>query len=238
MKPPALPEAARTLTRVVSAPHQEPQRLSFTSTAWPAFTLLWLAAILVATSPAAQAQEVVIQSLSRNGLLTWTNAPLGSACRVEWAPTLDAPWQSAWDTLVDVPITNLVTERVVPMFYRVVSYPMPAPVVTPVTASAALAVVAGRQADDTFIILDVRMPSEYATGHMKTALNVNFYSTAFEQTLRKLDRKKTYLVYCASGSRSAKATDKLRSLGFLRIDNMTEGYVAFAALPGANQYTE
>jgi rhodanese-related sulfurtransferase len=200
--------------------------------------LLWFATGLAAVSPPLQAQEVVIQSLSRNGLLTWTNAALGGACRIEWAPAVEAAWQGAWDNLVDIPITNLVTERTVPMFYRVVSYPLATPWLTNVTAAAALVLVAGLQTDADFIILDVRMPSEYSAGRIKTALNVNYYATLLEPTLRKLDRKKTYLVYCASGNRSARVSTTMRNLGFQRIYNMTEGYSAFAALAGAAAYVE
>jgi rhodanese-related sulfurtransferase len=200
--------------------------------------LSWLATLLAVSLWAVQAQEVAIESLSRNGVLAWTNNTLGVACRVEWAPTVEGPWAASWEQLTDIRITNHVTAHAVPMFYRVFSYPAPTPTVSEVTAQGALALVQGHPADPNFIVLDVRAPSEYTAGHIKTCLNVNFFSAAFEETLAKLDRKKTYLVYCASGNRSRQASEAMRRLQFLHINNMTQGFSTFAALPGADAYVE
>ena len=183
-------------------------------------------------------QEVVIQSLAQNGVLTWSNSVVGGAARVEWTPALGEPWQSSWELLTDIPVTTSLTARAVPMFYRVVSYPLPVPVVTNVSAAVGLSVLTNRFEDADFIVLDVRTPSEYASGHVKTALNVNFYSTAFQQTLLKLERKHTYMVYCASGNRSGQASETMRQLNFMKVYNLTQGYSSLAALPGANTYME
>lgn len=67
---------------------------------------------------------------------------------------------------------------------------------------------------------------------------MNFYSTAFEETLQKLDRKKTYLVYCASGNRSRQAVEAMRRLQFRTVYNQTEGFATFAAVPGAAAFVE
>jgi rhodanese-related sulfurtransferase len=182
---------------------------------------------------------VVIESLSSNGVLTWTNSTLHGLCRVEWAPSLQAPWRSSWEELCDIPVTNLLTERPVPMFYRVVSYEPEAQLITNVSVTTAFAYITNRLGDPKFIVLDVRTPGEYSTGHVKTALNVNFNSSAFQQTLQKLDRNRTYFLYCASGGRSAQATEVLRNLGFMEVLNLTGGgYSLIAAQPGAGAYLE
>jgi rhodanese-related sulfurtransferase len=183
-------------------------------------------------------QEVVIQSLAGNGVLTWSNSVAGGAARVEWAPSLGAAWKPSWDPLTDIPISNNVMAMPVPMFYRVVSYPLPVPLITNVTAAIGFSVMTNRFADTNFIVLDVRSPSEYTGGHVKTALNVNYYSAAFEQTLMKLDRKRTYMLYCGSGTRSALAREVMRRLNFMEVYNLTQGYSSIAAQPGASAYVE
>jgi phage shock protein E len=201
-------------------------------------TVLRVCFALVASGGSANAQEVQIESLSRNGLLTWTNASLSVTCRVEWAASVDGLWSSSWDALTNIVITNRVTERSVPMFYRVVCSAPPAPMITNISALAALALVASHPGDTNFAILDVRTPTEYAPRHIKGAVNLDFNSTTFKDNLGKLDRAKSYLVYCASGNRSRQATEVMRQLGFLQVYNMTVGFGAFAALAGALAYLE
>lgn len=198
----------------------------------------FFSAALLLSVVAATAQPAVIESLSRNGILSWSNAAPGGLCRVEWAPSLSAQWSCSWDALADLPSTNGLTQQPVPMFYRVVSYPVPVPAITNVSAAQALALLQSHPADSNFMVLDVRMPSEYSGQHVRTALNVNFYSTAFEETLQKLDRKKTYLVYCASGNRSRQAVEAMRRLQFRTVYNQTEGFATFAAVPGAAAFVE
>jgi rhodanese-related sulfurtransferase len=76
-----------------------------------------------------------------------------------------------------------------------------------------------------FVILDVRTPSEFAEGHIKGAVNLDVQSPTFEKGLRKLDRKRSYLVYCRTGNRSRRATLAMGELGFRSIFHMTEGIV-------------
>ena len=49
---------------------------------------------------------------------------------------------------------------------------------------------------------------------MPNAINVNFSSTAFRDELNKLDKNKTYLIYCRSGNRSAQALAVMKELDF------------------------
>lgn len=77
------------------------------------------------------------------------------------------------------------------------------------------------------VILDVRTPQEFKKGHLKNAKLINFYDQAFNSSLRKLDKKKTYFVYCASGIRSKKAANKLAKLGVEKIFELKGGYHAW-----------
>ena len=69
--------------------------------------------------------------------------------------------------------------------------------------------------DKEGVILDVRRPEEFAAGHIEGAILLNFLDTvAFNAGIEKLDKEKTYYVYCRSGRRSAIAADALRGLGY------------------------
>lgn len=65
------------------------------------------------------------------------------------------------------------------------------------------------------IIIDVRTPSEYNEEHLKrTDYNLNVMSNSFAQEIEKLDKDKSYYLYCRSGSRSGRAAKIMRRHGF------------------------
>ncbi len=80
-----------------------------------------------------------------------------------------------------------------------------------------------------FIILDVRTPSEYASGYIENAVNIDYYADDFEDTLDQLDKSKTYLVYCRTGSRSASAMNIMKKLDFIEVYNMQGGITAWTS---------
>jgi len=72
-------------------------------------------------------------------------------------------------------------------------------------------------------VLDIRTPAEYMNGHIQGAKNVDYYSREFKEKLNELDKNATYLVYCRSGNRSAKAMSLFRELGFSGILHLKNG---------------
>lgn len=70
------------------------------------------------------------------------------------------------------------------------------------------------------VILDVRTPEEYAEGHIENSVNIDFNADDFKTNINKLDKNKTYLVYCRSGNRSKKAIAVMKELGFKEIYNI------------------
>jgi len=68
--------------------------------------------------------------------------------------------------------------------------------------------------DRNGIILDVRTEGEFRMGHIKGAVNIDMLETDFSSSLAKLNKGKTYYVYCRSGNRSAKACRLLKSMGY------------------------
>ena len=77
------------------------------------------------------------------------------------------------------------------------------------------------------ILLDVRTPDEYAQGHIPGAKNIDFYASNFEEELKNLDPNQHYVVYCASGNRSGKASKMMEALQFQKVQNVIGGFQAW-----------
>ena len=71
-----------------------------------------------------------------------------------------------------------------------------------------------------FVILDVRTPEEFNSGHIENAINIDYKSTNFKDEVKKLDKNKIYVVYCHSGRRAAASGDIMEQLGFKNIYNI------------------
>jgi len=74
-----------------------------------------------------------------------------------------------------------------------------------------------------FIIIDTRTPEEFASGHIEGAINVDLISDGFRDTIGKLDRDNTYLVYCVTAIRSRFAAEIMEELGFENLYNLLGG---------------
>lgn len=79
------------------------------------------------------------------------------------------------------------------------------------------------------VILDVRTPQEVAQGTITDqALNIDVTNRAlFDQEIEKLDKDKTYLVYCRSGRRSRVAGEEMARRGFKKVYNLKGGILAW-----------
>lgn len=90
--------------------------------------------------------------------------------------------------------------------------------------------------DKNVVVLDVRTPAEFRTGHLKNAVNVDYTALDFEQQLARLDKAKPYLLHCAVGGRSTKALPVLQKLGFRDVRHLDGGLQAWqsAKLPVVN----
>ena len=95
----------------------------------------------------------------------------------------------------------------------------------PIQLLAPKAFITAAQADSTAVILDVRRPSEFAEGHLKGAILLDWLSDkTFLEGLEKLDKERTHYVYCRSGKRSHAAATLMQSRGF-KIVEMAGGYL-------------
>lgn len=75
------------------------------------------------------------------------------------------------------------------------------------------------KADKKAVVLDVRRPDEFAAGHIEGAVLLNFLDTvSFNAGVEKLDKSKTYYIYCRSGRRSNNAAVLMQKKGFTVFD--------------------
>lgn len=67
------------------------------------------------------------------------------------------------------------------------------------------------------VVLDVRTPAEFGTGHVAGARNLDINSSGFDAEITALPRDASYVVYCHSGNRSAAAVKIMRGKGFKQV---------------------
>ena len=83
-----------------------------------------------------------------------------------------------------------------------------------------------KEADPSSMCIDVRTMDEFNDGHIKSAVNVDFYDSAkFISFINDLDKKKSYYLYCRSGQRSFTACEIMKELGFNNLYNLESGYL-------------
>jgi len=83
--------------------------------------------------------------------------------------------------------------------------------------------------DSSVVVLDVRTPGEFMVGHIANAINIDVEGMQFNADVSKLDKTKTYAVYCHSGRRSGIATSEMSKLGFSKLFNLDGGIGAWSA---------
>jgi len=70
-------------------------------------------------------------------------------------------------------------------------------------------------------VIDVRTPQEYATGHLKGALNIDIEGPDFSAQIEQLDKAASFYIYCHSGNRAGQAINFMEGDGF--IGTLTNG---------------
>ena len=79
------------------------------------------------------------------------------------------------------------------------------------------------------VILDVRTPAEFMSGHIAGAINIDAESGNFANEIKSLDPNSTYAIYCRSGRRSGVASESMADAGFVKIYNMNGGTIDWEA---------
>lgn len=88
--------------------------------------------------------------------------------------------------------------------------------------------------DDGAVVIDVRTPEEFASGHLADARNIDVQADSFRAEVDQLDRDGTYVLYCRSGARAVAAGKMMLEMGFTDVAN-AGGFedLAAAGLPTA-----
>jgi rhodanese-related sulfurtransferase len=96
-----------------------------------------------------------------------------------------------------------------------------------VSAKEAAVLIDKHNGDNDFAILDIRTPGEFQSGHLSKSILIDFYSQTFVDQLGRLDKEKTYLIYCRTGNRSTKSLEIFKKLKFQNVYHMASGISAW-----------
>jgi rhodanese-related sulfurtransferase len=94
---------------------------------------------------------------------------------------------------------------------------------TAVSPKEASALIEKHKGDSDFIILDIRTPGEYQSGHIEKSIMIDFYSKTYAEEVNRLDKAKTYLIHCRSGNRSTRSMALFKKLQFEKIYHLSSG---------------
>ena len=70
------------------------------------------------------------------------------------------------------------------------------------------------------LVIDVRSPGEFGSGHLATAINIPLDEIETALPKRVKDKNQVLLLHCASGMRSGVAKQKLKGMGCANVFNL------------------
>jgi rhodanese-related sulfurtransferase len=77
------------------------------------------------------------------------------------------------------------------------------------------------------ILIDVRTPGEYASGHVENSVNIDFRASNFKELIGELDKNQDVYVYCKVGGRSGSAARMMEDIGFKKVYDLKGGIIAW-----------
>jgi len=85
----------------------------------------------------------------------------------------------------------------------------------------------GFKNDPDAVIIDVRTSGEVAAGYIPGAKHIDLMSAGFTGQVEKLDKNKSYYIYCRSGNRSYQAGLMMAKAGFEKVFNLSGGIMSW-----------
>ena len=73
------------------------------------------------------------------------------------------------------------------------------------------------------VLLDVRIPQEFAEGHLENAILLPEYEIKEKASKVLPEKQQIIIVYCSTGHRSKKAQKELNALGYEKVYNLCHG---------------
>jgi rhodanese-related sulfurtransferase len=81
--------------------------------------------------------------------------------------------------------------------------------------------------DKNAVLLDVRTPMEHQMVRIPNSILIDINNPMFMEEIGKLDKNKSYYVYCRSGSRSLHAGNYMLKAGFEKVYNLQTGIIGW-----------
>ena len=75
------------------------------------------------------------------------------------------------------------------------------------------------------VVIDVRTPGELLQGVVPGAIHIDLFGPGFIESIRSLDKTKTYYIICRSGNRSDSAAGAMAHMGFEKVYNVLGGMI-------------
>lgn len=79
------------------------------------------------------------------------------------------------------------------------------------------------------VVVDIRTPAEFAGGHIKGAVNIDFQTEGFAEAIAALDAGVPTVFHCRSGGRSGQAQSLFESLPFTELYHFAAGSNGWSA---------
>lgn len=83
------------------------------------------------------------------------------------------------------------------------------------------------KANDQILLIDVRTPEEFASGHIENSININYQADNFKDLIGELDPNQEVYVYCKVGGRSGRSAKVLEEMGFKKVYDLKGGIMAW-----------
>ncbi len=77
--------------------------------------------------------------------------------------------------------------------------------------------------DPSAVLIDVRTYQEFQNLRIPNSILIDIYQPTFLDKIDRLERNKTYYVYCRSGKRSFAACKQMKKMGFEKVFNLKSG---------------
>lgn len=82
--------------------------------------------------------------------------------------------------------------------------------------------------DKNAVLVDVRTQAEHYDARIPNSLLLDMMNPNFSHELEKLDKSKSYFLYCRSGNRSVYAAKEMVRMGFQKVYNLTPGIIGWS----------
>ncbi len=91
----------------------------------------------------------------------------------------------------------------------------------------ALKIIEEHKDNSNLVILDVRPEDEFEVEHIPGAINLDYDGHEFKKKVEKIDKGKSYIIYCRSGVRGEYFMGIMKDLGFPHVYNILGGFVGW-----------